>query len=381
MNRRDKSRRFNVNPKGRYGSVQFSTRGKLSRSRWASRRATPIVSSPAHRALGKASLRRLNQRQEKETLSPRDLLRGKRPSLPLKRNPRALGHEFVLVANVKAGDPGTEYGIDAVTPIGWKLRRAKNTRRREYGYQLPDDLLNSPAFVAFVGDALEIPLAETLTQARAKLRSLLPQNHKDYKPYSGGPAYRIMKANPARKTPQQVFEHIAGKPLVEIARQAGMLGYHVFVDGMYDADITPSKTSLEALRKAKRAYPPIWKVSSERDSSGGQNIYSYRTSDLKRNPAPRADKIRAAARRFQAFTGHTASAGEQVHFPDNPGVGLAIGPLLGVMYSTIRDGKRENYIHRFRSQSRPLLATSHDGSTLYLLGGAYRFTARGIVDK
>jgi hypothetical protein len=51
------------------------------------------------------------------------------------------------------------------------------------------------------------------------------------------------------------------------------------------------------------------------------------------------------------------------------------------MYSTVRDGRHENYVHRFGAKSRPLLAASSDGTQLYLLGGAYNFTERGIVDK
>jgi hypothetical protein len=49
--------------------------------------------------------------------------------------------------------------------------------------------------------------------------------------------------------------HSGERRLIEIAQQAGMLGWHVFVDGMYDADIHPSKTAHDALRKAYEVYP------------------------------------------------------------------------------------------------------------------------------
>ena len=64
-----------------------------------------------------------------------------------------------------------------------------------------------------------------------------------------------------------------------------------------------------------------------------------------------------------------------------PQTALAIGELDGVMYTTRRDGKQEKYIHKFKKSSRPLLCASFDGKILVVLGGAYQFTKRGIVDK
>lgn len=64
-----------------------------------------------------------------------------------------------------------------------------------------------------------------------------------------------------------------------------------------------------------------------------------------------------------------------------PKTGLVIGELDGVLYTTVRDGKREKYIHRFRKNSRPLLVSAHDGKSLHILGGEYEMTERGIVDN
>jgi len=80
---------------------------------------------------------------------------------------------------------------------------------------------------------------------------------------------------------------------------------------------------------------------------------------------------------FKDFTGE---------FPDklttykikNPKTGLVIGKLDGVLYTTVRDGKTEEYIHDFKKGSRPLLVSSHDGESLHILGGDYAFTERGI---
>ena len=64
-----------------------------------------------------------------------------------------------------------------------------------------------------------------------------------------------------------------------------------------------------------------------------------------------------------------------------PKVGLVIGKLDGVLYTTVRDGKRESYIHEFRARSRPLLAASSDGTQLRIVGGRFEFTDAGIEDR
>ena len=93
-------------------------------------------------------------------------------------------------------------------------------------------------------------------------------------------------------------------------------------------------------------------------------------------------KIARGSKLAKDFSGHTAKPLGKFAFPENPGVGVAIGNVLGISYSTKRDGVNENYYHAFRNvNSRPLLVTSHDGKQLYLIGGSYSFTDRGIVDK
>lgn len=103
---------------------------------------------------------------------------------------------------------------------------------------------------------------------------------------------------------------------------------------------------------------------------------------LRDNPASNLnDQVRQAARRFEAFTGHRAGNLKKIRVPSYPDAALAVGKVLGIMYSTVRDGRAENYVHRFGASSRPLLAASPDGTQLFMLGGAYNFTERGIVDK
>lgn len=91
--------------------------------------------------------------------------------------------------------------------------------------------------------------------------------------------------------------------------------------------------------------------------------------------------LAATVRRFRRFTGHDEVTARRLVLPPYPRELLTVGDCDGILYTTIRDGRRESYIHRFAKRSRPLLAASPDGKRLFLLGGAYTFTERGIVDK
>jgi hypothetical protein len=101
----------------------------------------------------------------------------------------------------------------------------------------------------------------------------------------------------------------------------------------------------------------------------------------RRNPVgPTQREIDSAASLFKDFSGDYPEHMTKVRLP-NPKTGLVVGELDGVLYTTTRDGKQESYIHEFREKSRPHLVSSHDGSSLHILGGEYEFTERGIEDK
>jgi hypothetical protein len=57
------------------------------------------------------------------------------------------------------------------------------------------------------------------------------------------------------------------------------------------------------------------------------------------------------------------------------------GHVTSIDYRTTHGRKLTLYRHDFVKGSRPLLCVSPDGRQLLLLGGRYRFTARGIVDR
>jgi hypothetical protein len=103
----------------------------------------------------------------------------------------------------------------------------------------------------------------------------------------------------------------------------------------------------------------------------------------RRNPEGRAaveGKQEAAAKLLEDFSGHEAGRTVTAEVRNIDG-GLVFGELDGVLYSATRDGKRERYLHEFRRKSRPLLAASHDGKQLAIVGGRYQFTDAGITDK
>ena len=88
-------------------------------------------------------------------------------------------------------------------------------------------------------------------------------------------------------------------------------------------------------------------------------------------------KINAAVELFKNFTGENPEYIDTVDLPVDS-VAMAIGHCDAVMYETIREGKTEKYLHKFKKGARPVLAVSSEGTQLYILGGKYVFTDRGI---
>ena len=102
---------------------------------------------------------------------------------------------------------------------------------------------------------------------------------------------------------------------------------------------------------------------------------------MKRRAIKQTPAIKRARSLGKRFSGHTVTKAVKIRVPGNPKIVVAIGKVLGIMYQTVRDGRLENYRHMFKVSSRPLLVSSPDGSQILLIGGSYKFTSRGIVDK
>ena len=92
-------------------------------------------------------------------------------------------------------------------------------------------------------------------------------------------------------------------------------------------------------------------------------------------------KIKQAARLFTDFTGMEGEVVDQHEMPPVDDVMVVIGICEAIAYRTTLDVETASYQHEFSPSARPALAVSHDGRRLYLLAGAYRFTAHGIEDR
>jgi hypothetical protein len=65
---------------------------------------------------------------------------------------------------------------------------------------------------------------------------------------------------------------------------------------------------------------------------------------------------------------------------DLPGAVAEVGVCQFIGYLTTHAGKVTTYIHAFVPGSRPHLYSSGRAGELFLFGGRFRMTARGIVD-
>jgi hypothetical protein len=102
-------------------------------------------------------------------------------------------------------------------------------------------------------------------------------------------------------------------------------------------------------------------------------------------PSPCDTSVRLSYAAANKLLKSFAGAGEvkSASIPDLKisGPVVILGPLSGIMYFALRDGVNMEYIHRFAVPARPLLAVTHDGKQLLLLGGAYQVTAKGVEDR
>jgi photosystem II stability/assembly factor-like uncharacterized protein len=91
-------------------------------------------------------------------------------------------------------------------------------------------------------------------------------------------------------------------------------------------------------------------------------------------------QVKQAQQLFKDFRGDAPEGLTKVRLR-SPKTGLVIGELDGVLYTTVRDGKTEKYIHEFKKKSRPTLIAASDGQSLHVVGGQYEFTEAGIEDR
>lgn len=127
------------------------------------------------------------------------------------------------------------------------------------------------------------------------------------------------------------------------------------------------------------AYPKTHPLKHHYDKHGNPLHAEAAAVLAEKNPSRR--QIAQARALGRAFTGHPYNRAVKLRQKPAFGPRVAIGPVTGIMYLAKRDGRVEQYLHKFAPRSRPLLVTLSDGTRLELLGGAFRFTDRGIVDS
>ena len=141
-------------------------------------------------------------------------------------------------------------------------------------------------------------------------------------------------------------------------------------DKRFQHGIAPESATVTEIKKAVKG-----RASSARGKA------KRRTGRRRKNPVgPTQKEVDNAMELYKDFRGDYPEGSEKVKIP-TPKVGVVVGELDGVLYTTVRDGKKEHYQHDFKKGSRPLLASSHDGKSIHILGGEYEFTERGIEDR
>lgn len=187
---------------------------------------------------------------------------------------------------------------------------------------------------------------------------------------------------PVRKNPVKARKKAAPKTTrfytVKVTLQNGKVGYLTPAGGLDTEFIYAVKKGLKPCEElATRFFNENKKFLHKVEVVPAKKPSGYGVNPV---PASKALKQKEAAFLFEDFTGHKADHYENrtINLPD---VGLKFGECTGIMYETVRDGVKERYCHEFKKTARPDLGASFDGKQIFLVGGNYRFTNRGIVDN
>jgi len=108
---------------------------------------------------------------------------------------------------------------------------------------------------------------------------------------------------------------------------------------------------------------------------------STRISGNPRHSRVSSGSVASAARLRRKFVGRDATRAELVEIPDPPEACALLGELVQLNYRATKkqDGNEgTEYYHRF-SRPRPRLVADPGGKRLYIAGGRYKVTGRGIV--
>jgi hypothetical protein len=104
-----------------------------------------------------------------------------------------------------------------------------------------------------------------------------------------------------------------------------------------------------------------------------------RGRSIQSGEAPFSFELRQGAELYRRFYRFEPDRVQRLAYPRlAPPVVVALGELVGVIYRSDKwnPGRPRTYIHFM--EDRPQLASNVEGSQLYIVGGSYRITPRGI---
>jgi hypothetical protein len=109
------------------------------------------------------------------------------------------------------------------------------------------------------------------------------------------------------------------------------------------------------------------------------NLAKVMARRIVKNPyqVPQAD-VAKATKLYEEFREQKAQTGRVLRI-DWPRSLMSMGYIHDIGYDTVRNGDAEKYRHHFAPGSRPILCADKRG-LLFIVGGRYHVTERGIVD-
>lgn len=163
------------------------------------------------------------------------------------------------------------------------------------------------------------------------------------------------------------------------------------VNEMIAVGHSPNQALAAAHRAAResyfRAHPdgvlPRWIYPPR----GTEARHYYRTAagwrKLKANPAVTLDAsdVNAGQKLYARFVGRGADRSMLIAKPRLPDALVCIGEISVIQYVAERDGEVAEYRHPFKKRSRPKMCVTPDGKMVLMLGGAWRFTQDGYIDR
>ena len=89
--------------------------------------------------------------------------------------------------------------------------------------------------------------------------------------------------------------------------------------------------------------------------------------------------VRKAKKLYESFREKTATRARRINLK-LPRAVMVMGYCSAIEYETTHGTKMRAYRHKFAKGSRPLLCAGPGKSQLFLIGGRFHVTDRGIVD-